>query len=88
MRFQINSGHPLLLHQKRAVRIVTNKDYIDHYIIDENDPLSKLNKIPLCHNRTNGAVYSIINFKLRSALHFRYSIVISRFIPRTNTDQS
>ena len=26
--------------------------------------------------------------KLRSALHFRYSIVIPRFIPRTNTAQS
>ena len=31
------------------------------------------NKIPLGHNRTNGAVYSKNN--LRSALHFRYSIV-------------
>ena len=26
--------------------------------------------------------------KLRSALHFRYSIVIPRFIPRANTVQS
>ena len=26
--------------------------------------------------------------KLRSALHFRYSIVIPRFIPRANTAQS
>ena len=26
--------------------------------------------------------------KLRFALHFRYSIVIPRFIPRANTDQS
>ena len=33
-------------------------------IMDENDPLSELNKIPLGHNRTNGAVYSKINFKV------------------------
>ena len=26
--------------------------------------------------------------QLRSALHFKYSIVISRFIPRANTAQS
>ena len=26
--------------------------------------------------------------KLRSALHFRYSIVMSRFIPHANTTQS
>ena len=26
--------------------------------------------------------------KLRSALHFRYSIVIQRFLPRANTAQS
>ena len=29
-------------------------------IMDENDPLSEYNKIPLGHNRTNGAVYSKI----------------------------
>ena len=28
------------------------------YIMDENDALSENNKIPLGHNRTNGAVYS------------------------------
>ena len=33
------------------------------YIMDENDPLSEYNKIPLGHNRINGAVYSKINFK-------------------------
>ena len=34
------------------------------YIMEENDPLSEYNKIPLGHNRTNGAVYSKINFKV------------------------
>ena len=33
-------------------------------IMDENDTLSEYNKIPLGHNRTNGAVYSKIYFKL------------------------
>ena len=33
-------------------------------IIDENDALSEYNKIPLGHNRTNGAVYSKIYFKV------------------------
>ena len=32
--------------------------------MDENDPLSEQNKIPLGHNRINGAVYSKINFKI------------------------
>ena len=34
------------------------------FIIDENNTLSKYNKIPLGHNRTNGAVYSKIDFKV------------------------
>ena len=34
------------------------------YIMDGNDPLSEYNKFPLCHNRTNGAVYATINFKV------------------------
>ena len=34
------------------------------YIMDENDSLSEYIKIPLIHNRTNGAVYSKINFKV------------------------
>ena len=34
------------------------------YFIDENDPSSEYNKIPLGHNRTNGAVYCQINFKV------------------------
>ena len=32
--------------------------------MDEKDPLSEKNKIPLGHNRTNGVVYSKINFKV------------------------
>ena len=32
--------------------------------MDENDALSEYNKIPLDHNRTNGAVYSKIYFKV------------------------
>ena len=35
-----------------------------NYIIDENDSLSEYIQIPLGHNRTNGAVYSKINFKV------------------------
>ena len=59
-----------------------------NYIMDENDSLAEYIKIPLGHNRTNGAVYPKINFKLRSALHFSYSIVIRRFYSRANTAQS
>ena len=61
-----------------------------NYIMDENNSLSEYNKIPLGHNRTNGAVYSKIYFKVEicSALHVRYSIVIPRFISRANTAQS
>ena len=33
-------------------------------IMDEYDSLSEYNKIPLGHNRTNGAVYSKIYFKV------------------------
>ena len=32
--------------------------------MDENDSLSEYNKIPLGHNRTNGAVYSKIYVKV------------------------
>ena len=34
------------------------------YIMDENDSLSEYIKFLLGHNRTNGAVYSKINFKV------------------------
>ena len=32
--------------------------------MDEKDALYEYNKIPLSHNRTNGAVYSKIYFKV------------------------
>ena len=56
--------------------------------MDENDALSEYNKIPLGHNRTNGAVTPKSTSKLRFALHIRYSIVIQRFISLANTAQS
>ena len=56
--------------------------------MDENDPLSELKKIPLGHNRTMAPFTPKSTSKLRSALHFRYSIVIPRFTPRANTAQS
>ena len=36
----------------------------NNYTMGENDRLSRKNKIPLGHNRTNGAVYYKINFKV------------------------
>ena len=36
----------------------------NNYIMDENDPLSEYNKISLGHNRTNGVVYTKMNFKV------------------------
>ena len=42
-------------------------------IMDENNALSEYNKIPLGHNRTNGAFTPKSVSKLRSALHIRYS---------------
>ena len=35
-----------------------------NYVMHENDLLSEYNKIPLGHNRTNGAVYSKTYFKV------------------------
>ena len=35
-----------------------------NYIMDENDSLCEYIKIPLGHNRPNGAVHSKINFKV------------------------
>ena len=40
-------------------RIFGNK-----FIMDENDALSEYKKIPFGHNRTSGAVYSKIYFKV------------------------
>ena len=61
-----------------------------NYIMDENDSLSEYNKIPLGHNLANGFISftSKSTSKLRSALHFKYSIVIRRFISLANTAQS
>ena len=56
--------------------------------MDENDSLSEYIKIPIGHNRTNGAFTPKSTSKLRSALPFRYSIVIPPFIARANTAQS
>ena len=62
-----------------------------NYVIDENDPLSELNKIPL---RSQITIVPMALFtskstsKLRSTELFRYSIVIPRFIPRANTAQT
>ena len=54
------------------------------FIMDENDALSKYNKIPLGHNHTNAPFTPKSTSNLRSALHIRYSIVIPRFISRVN----
>ena len=45
---------------KRECRVILKKNYI----MDENDSLSEYIKISLGHNRTNGAVYSKITFKV------------------------
>ena len=59
------------------------------FIIDENDSLSESNKIPLVVTIAPMTLFnSKSTSKLRSALHFRYSIVIPRFIARTNKVQS
>ena len=50
-----------------------NAAYLKKIIMDENDALSEYNKIPFCHNRTNGDITPNSTSKLRSALHFRYS---------------
>ena len=52
-----------------------------NYIMDENDSLPEYIKIPLGHNRTNGAVYSKIYFKVEICSYFSYSIVIRASIP-------
>ena len=54
--------------------------FIFSYIMDENDALSEYNKIPLGHNRTNGAVYSKIYFKVEICSAHYIFVVIPRFI--------
>ena len=49
------------------------------YIMDENNSLSEYIKIPLGHN---APFTPKSTSKLRSALHFSYSIVIRRFYSR------
>ena len=51
---------------KRIIMILKgNAAYFEKKLImDENNALSEYNKIPLGHNRTNGAVYSEIYFKV------------------------
>ena len=56
--------------------------------MDKNDPLSEYNKIPLVTITPMAPFTSKSTSKLRFALHFRYSIVIPRFIPRANTAQT
>ena len=59
--------------------------------MDENKPLSKYNNIPFGHSRANHGAMCITlksTSKLRSFLHFRYSIVThARFIPHANKAQ-
>ena len=57
------------------------------YIINENDSLFEYNKIPLGHNRTNGAVYSKIYFKVKICSALSIFDSHPRFISRTNTVQ-
>ena len=53
----------MLVHQLKGIRCVFIKEnYIT--VTDENDPLFEYNKGSLGHNRTNGAVYSKINWKV------------------------
>ena len=56
--------------------------------MDENDPLSEQNKIPLVTIAPIAPFIPKSTSKLRSALHFRYSIDIPLFISRDNTAQS
>ena len=46
------------------MKLKGNAAHLKKIIMDENDTLSEYNKIPLGHNRTNGAVYSKIYFKV------------------------
>ena len=50
-------------------------------IMDKNVPLSEYNKILIGHIVPMAPFTPKSTSKLRAALHFRYSIVIPRFIP-------
>ena len=64
--------HPYMYMLIGPSNLNENAVYLYYFLMDENDALSEYNKIPLGHNRTNGAVYSKIYFMLRSALHIRF----------------
>ena len=52
-------------NQSRMPSLKGNAAYfLFFFVMDENDALTEYNKIPLGHNRTNGAVYSKIYFKV------------------------
>ena len=53
-----------IILKNRSALLKGNAAYLKKNIMDENDALSEYNKIPLSHNRTNGAVYSIIYFEV------------------------
>ena len=57
-------------------------------IMGENDPLPNKRSSHLVKIVPMAPYTPKSTLKLRSALHFRYSIVIPRFIPRDNTAQS
>ena len=60
------SDHCTILQCYVCQKLKGNAAYLKkYYIIHENDSLSEYNKIPLGHNRTNGAVYSKIYFKVQ-----------------------
>ena len=66
-----------------TINLKGNAEYLKkNYIMDENDSLSEYNKIPLGHNRTNGAVYSKMDVKveIRGGFLIRRSSAIRRFI--------
>ena len=59
-----------------------------NYIMDENDSLTEYIKIPLVTIVPMAPFTLKPTSKLRSALHFSYSIVIRSFYSRANTAQS
>ena len=55
----------LIAHPLKLVKLIKREcSVLKKIIMDENDALSKYNKIPLGHNRSNGDVYSKIYFKV------------------------
>ena len=60
--------YTVLVYQHLKIKVLKlkgNAAYLNiFFIMDENDTLSEYNKIPLGHNRTNGAVYFKIYSKV------------------------